>query len=303
MPIMMDCRLLCAATCAYDILADGVFNPQPPHYPAVNWATQPAVSIGGNPSINACLLGSNADGVILAFRGTLPPTNLNIPPQLRDWLNDFDAQPIVLPPSAGFPQGVMVHEGFWNALETLWPQITPALRALIEKNPEAKLYVTGHSKGAAMAALAAARLSFQEKISAAGVYLYAPPRAGNSAFVSSFPAQIRVVRYEHYLDVVPFVPPNLDHLKIIAQVPGLDEIFKDVSRWDYTPLGTLRYIRQDGTVVGDSAGLSLIREEEIISHALEGGALDIARAHAPWCQGTLSDGGYMLGICPQGVCS
>lgn len=153
-----------------------------------------------------------------------------------------------------------------------------------------------------MAALAAARLFFQESISAAGVFLYAPARAGNSVFVSSFPSQVPVIRYEHYLDVVPFLPPNLHHPNVIARIPPLDEIFKNISPWDYTPLGRLQYIQRDGTVVGDSAGLSLKREEEIILRALAGGAIDIARAHGPWCKGTFSDGGYMLGVCPTSVC-
>jgi len=302
MPTTIDCRLLCAATCAYDILADGTFTPRGPHYPAVGWVADPAVYFAPKAPINACLIGTNqADGIILAFRGTLPPTNLNIPPQVRDWLQDFEAKPVA--PPSGFPPGVMVHEGFWNAVESLWQdQIVPALHALQAANPQAKLYVTGHSKGGAMAALAAARLSFQETINAAGVYLYAPARAGNSLFVSTFPPQIPVVRYEHYLDAVPFLPPNLHHLNVIARIPLLHEIFKNATPWEYTPLGTLQYIQRDGTVVGDSAGLSLKREQEIILHALAGGAVGIARAHGPWCKSTLSDGGYMLGACPTGVC-
>lgn len=301
MPITIDCRLLCAATCAYDILATGPFTPRGPHYPAVGWVADPAVFVASHAPINACLIGTNqADGIILAFRGTLPPTNLNIPPQVRDWLQDFDAKPVAAP--NGFPLGVTVHEGFWNALDSVWQQIVPVLKARQAANPQAKLYVTGHSKGGAMAALAAARLYFQEKISAAGVYIYAPARAGNSAFVSTFPSQIPVVRYEHYLDVVPFLPPNLHHLNVITRIPLLNEIFRNVKPWDYTPLGTLCYIQADGTVVGDSAGLSRKREEEIILHALTGRAADIAQAHGPWCKRILSDGGYMRGVCPTGVC-
>ena len=309
MPITIDCRLLCATTCAYDILADGTFTPRAPHYPAVGWTDPPAVYVAPRAPINACLLGmtctypagGSADAIILAFRGTLPPTNLNIPPQVRDWLQDFHAKPVATP--TVFPAGVMVHEGFWNALGSLWPQIVPVLKALRAANPQAGLYVTGHSKGGAMAALAAARLFFQEAVSATGVYIYGPARAGNSVFVSTFPSQIPVVRYEHYLDVVPFLPPNLRRRSVLAGFTLLHEIFANVARWDYTPLGTLRYIRQDGTVVGDSAGLSVQREKEIVAEALAGGTADIARAHGPWCKRALSDGGYMLGVCPTGVCN
>jgi hypothetical protein len=51
MPIKIDCRLLCAATCAYDILADGSFTLCGPHYPAVGWVTDPAVYVAPNASI------------------------------------------------------------------------------------------------------------------------------------------------------------------------------------------------------------------------------------------------------------
>jgi hypothetical protein len=307
MPITLECCLLCAATCAYDILANGTFTPCKPHYPAVGWTEPPAAYVAPHASINACLLGLKgmtgthpADGIILAFRGTLPPTNLDISPQVRDWLQDFEAEPIA--PPGRFRPGVMVHEGFWNALDSLWPQIVPALQALRAANPQAKLYITGHSKGGAMAGLAAARLFFEEATSAAGVYIYGPARVGNSVFVSTFPPQIPVVRYEHYLDVVPFLPPNLHHRSVFAPNLPLYEIFSNVTQWDYRPLGTLRYIRQDGSVVGDSAGLSADREMEIVVSAAAGGAADIAKAHGPWSRCTLSDGGYMLGVCPTGVC-
>src|SRR5262249_20243484 len=108
-----------------------------------------------------------------------------------------------------------------------------------------------------MSALAAARLYFQKKIRAAGVYLYAAARAGNSALVSTFPPQIPVVRYEHYLDVVPFLPPNVNHPKVIAQIPPLDEIFKHVMTGTTRPSVLCNISNGMATAVGESAGLSL----------------------------------------------
>jgi hypothetical protein len=285
-------------------MADGTFSEQALqyqiHYPAVGWVSEPAVYYAGEDNINACLLGVNqSDGIILAFRGTLPPTNFDVPPQVLDWLQNFEADPIDAP--ASFPAGVQLHEGFWNSVATLWPQIVPALKAIQAANPNAKLYVTGHSKGGGMAAIAAARLIFEEQITAAGVYLYAPPRAGNSTFVSTFPLSVPVQRYEHYLDVVPFVPPNFPHLSIFSKIPFLSKLFPQVKSWDYTPLGTLNYIRQDGTIVPDSPGLARERETEI-ENALKFDAADIAKAHGPWCECTFSDGGYMKGVSPTGLC-
>ncbi len=296
-----DCRLLCAATCAYDITAAGTFTAVSPHYPAVGWKGVPTPYFAGPDNINACLIGTNQeDGIVLAFRGTLPPKNPNLPPQLRDWIQDFLAEPVAEPGS--LPNGMKVHKGFWNAVDFLWPQILPASRNLLANDPQAKLYITGHSKGGAMAAIAAARLFFHEDIRAAGVYMYAAPRVGNSTFVAGFPSAVPVVRYEHYLDIVPLVPPHLHFIEPLAGVPGLDDMFEDAKGWDYTSLGTLRYIKQDGTVVGDNPSLQLVHAGEILAKAVLGHWLKIAKAHGPWCPGTLSDGGYIRGVCPPGLC-
>jgi hypothetical protein len=296
-----DCRLLCAATCAYDITDSGAFAAVSPHYPAVRWKSVPSPCFAGPDNINACLIGTNQeDGIVLAFRGTLPPTNLNIPPQVRDWMQDFLAEPVLEP--GNFPNGMMVHKGFWNAVDSLWPQLPQALQDLLASDPLPKLYITGHSKGGAMAAITAARLFFEENIVASGVYLYAAPRAGNSTFVSGFPSTVPVVRYEHYLDVVPLVPPNPQLIELFAEVPVLGDLFGKAKGWDYTSLGTLRYIKQDGTVVGDNPRLHLVRGGEILAQAVSGHWVDIARAHGPWCRGILSDGGYMRGVCPTGLC-
>jgi len=298
---MADCRLLCAATCAYDISASGTFTAVSPHYSAVGWKGAPTFFFAGPGNINACLIGTNQeDSIVLAFRGTLPPTSFNIPPQVRDWMQDFLVEPVVEPGS--LPNGMKVHGGFWNAVDSLWPQMLQALRVLLASDVQRKLYITGHSKGGAMGAIAAARLFFEEKIVAAGLYMYAAPRAGNSIFVSGFPATVPVVRYEHYLDLVPLVPPDLEFIELLAAVPVLGLLFGKAKGWDYASLGALRYIQQDGTVVGDDPRLHVVRGGEILAKVMSGRWLEIARAHGPWCPGTLSDGGYMRGVCPTGLC-
>ncbi|HWU36330.1 MAG TPA: lipase family protein, partial [Candidatus Acidoferrum sp.] len=287
----IDCRLLCASTCAYDIASAGTFTPNPPHYPAVGWTAPPAVYFAGPDNIDACLIGANeSDGLILAFRGTLPPITLDVPPQLLDWAQDiFLARPVAQP--GILPADMMVHEGFANAVDSLWPQIVPALRDLQVANPESKLYITGHSKGGAMAPIAAARLFFQEGIGAAGVYTYAPARAGNSAFVAGFPDAVPVLRYEYHNDIVPLLPPDPSFIEIAHRLPLLGELLEVAADWDYASLGTLRYFREDGSITGDSPFLPAIRAAEIVAKMVAGDFGDIAKDHAPWCRGPLSNGG------------
>jgi hypothetical protein len=294
-----ECRLLCASTCAYDIEASGVPD-KPPHYPAVGWTTVPSVYSADTEKINACLVGTNQDdGVILAFRGTLLPGR-HLWLTAEDWANDFRVRPVAKP--GILPPGMMVHKGFWDAVDSLWSQLVPAVRDLLGANPHSKLYITGHSKGGAMAAIAAARLFFQEDIRATGVFLYASARAGNSKFVSGFPAEVPAVRYEYQGDIVPLSPPNLEFISVAARAPLLRDLLKEAKDWDYTSLGELRFIKKDGTIVGQDPSLAETHAREIIELLVPGGLVALARAHGPWCKSSICDGGYMLGVCPTGLC-
>lgn len=97
---------------------------------------------------------------------------------------------------------VSVHEGFMEALDSVWFKIEKELDAL--KLP---VFFTGHSLGAALATLAAARRLLQKSPKA--VYTFGSPRVGNSAFVASLSsiasAIHRVVDDE---DIVTTLPPT-----------------------------------------------------------------------------------------------
>ena len=77
MATSLECRLLCASVTAYSITNDGPITPHPPPYfDAAQFVDTPPVGfVGGNEAINACLVGTTIDGVVVAFRGTLPPAS------------------------------------------------------------------------------------------------------------------------------------------------------------------------------------------------------------------------------------
>lgn len=128
-------------------------------------------------------------GCVLAFRGTV--TEWEARPLLSwvDWCNDFHAE---LVKSPGMPG--RVHAGFLSTLTNLWPLIEPQLPA------SGPVYVTGHSKGGAVAQLAAVYLRERNP----AVVTFAAPRAGNVAFSLEYPAGC--VRYEKVGDIVPMLP-------------------------------------------------------------------------------------------------
>jgi hypothetical protein len=119
---------------------------------------------------------------VLAFRGTEPddPTDLGA---------DAD---LVLVELAG---GGRVHRGFAHALDVVWSSIAPAIPA------GGRVLVTGHSLGAALATLAAPR------VSGARLFTFGSPRVGDAAFAAR-PDHPPHQRWVDCADLVTRIPPE-----------------------------------------------------------------------------------------------
>ncbi len=131
----LQCRLMCASASAYGIdPATGVFTPPEPYYDGAGYQATPVAIVGGTKKIDAALVGTTTDGVVVAFRGTIPPGwTIN---SLLDWLQDFMAEPKAV---SGLPGEV--HTGFYDAVNAIWSEVQAAVGT-----PSLPLYITGHSK-------------------------------------------------------------------------------------------------------------------------------------------------------------
>ncbi|MGA8146568.1 MAG: hypothetical protein WB870_03210 [Gallionellaceae bacterium] len=87
-----------------------------------------------------------------------------------------------------------VHAGFREALDSVWSEIDLAPARL-----KCQIFFTGHSMGAALATLAAARHA------PSPVYTFGSPRVGNQAFVDSL-RTVPIYRTVDDQDVVTTVP-------------------------------------------------------------------------------------------------
>jgi|SRR5579862_3411424 len=100
-----------------------------------------------------------------------------------------------------------IHVGFAAALDVVWPDIVAALR---QHGPVDRLIVTGHSLGAALAALCARRLLAELATGQPAIYTFGMPRAGSAEFADPFNQALgdRTYRFVHGADIVPRVPPS-----------------------------------------------------------------------------------------------
>jgi hypothetical protein len=143
---------------------------------------------------------------ILAFRGTEPSNVIN-------WLTDADT---TLRPF----HGGRIHSGFYANVEALWGYIDQKITAAMgSQNGNGHgeglrtLYITGHSLGAAMAVIAAARIFTPEYADwqplVMGVYTFGQPMVGDAEFARQSERRFgpKLFRHVYRHDVVPRLPP------------------------------------------------------------------------------------------------
>jgi hypothetical protein len=292
--LTLQAQLLCASNAAYGITGTGKFAPQQPYYDAIGFGSSPVVLVAGEDDIDACLIGTTPQGVIVAFRGTIPP-DIHDQQSLLDWFSDLTDEPIAVP---GIPG--KIHEGFWEGLNALWePMVAEIKKQMNGAGKPLPLYITGHSKGGAMSSLAAYRLKVEVGIAPAAVYTYAAPHPGDTAFAEQYQQTIlNHVRYEYGNDIVPHLVPDATFIDAMAAIPDIGRFFKGMEQWDYYPVGNLQFIKWDKkTIVNASFEVDAERLLALVKVLLECQFEAIADAHTSAC-----GGGYMSAVCPTGVC-
>jgi len=160
---------------------------------------------GGTQAYLAC----NERFAVLAFRGTEK--------DWRDILSDIKIR------FYRDKSGAKISTGFSEAYALVAKEIAEAVSKLDRRLP---LYITGHSLGGALAAIASTRIRPSDRIAAC--YTYGCPRVGNGEFANQL-WKVPVYRQVHSTDIVPRVP-----------LP-----------FGYRHAGDMRYIKRSGNLIED----------------------------------------------------
>jgi hypothetical protein len=161
-----------------------------------------------------CFVASNDRFAIVAFRGSegrLREGDANPGYIWADWITNFNFWP------EQWNHGSKVHRGFKAALSEVWTDLEDCISDLQKNN--LKIWLTGHSLGAALATLAADRYGNVQ-----GLYTFGSPRVGDRDFKRDF--NVNAHRIVNNSDIVTKVP--------------LSGMFRHV--------GELRFIDSDGVI-------------------------------------------------------
>jgi hypothetical protein len=218
---------------------------------------------GGLLGVDACYVAETASTIILAFRGTLGAGSdfFQDLTSLIDWLNDFNAEPVSAAPAIPYGQ---VHSGFYASVSNLAPAFTLDILGRLIRNKK-KVVLTGYSKGAGMAPLAACLLR-SSGIIVDEVHLYEPPRCGDVNFKLAYdPIFPNTTRYEYQDDLVPHTPPSPFEMALLdssSSVAGiLHALYPDHDSWNYCSVGKLQFVDWENQIRPDSNSVDFIPDD------------------------------------------
>jgi Lipase (class 3) len=260
-------RMFAAARSTY-LIRDGgdSLDPESEDYRTVDWLNGgPHAFVAGLDRIDAGIAGEIDAGVLC----------------------DFDA--LMVPPTA-FSGKFLVHQGFNDALVKLLKAGLPLIETLIGGASDTKpIYVTGHSKGGALANLAAYFCKSNWPSRHVFLTTFAAPRCGDADYQAAFDTLVpHSVRYEAQDDIVPHLPPNIGFKALLNRLPVLRSRLDGLTH-GYASVDTLKFIDWSSKIVGDSPILELHRLANLAGLMIELDFAKIVRDH------TLDAGGVYAG--------
>ena len=204
-----------------------------------------------------CFAASNDKFTVVAFRGSearLREGDSDFGHIFADWMASFNFAP------EPWEKKGHVHRGFKGALDEVWHDLEDHI--LYQQENNRKIWMTGHSLGAALATLAANRYRNVQ-----GLYTYGSPRVGDRLFKVDF--NVNTYRFVNNNDIVAKVPPasmycHVGELKYIDR-DGL--LHEHTNRWGKWSDEIQIQFNQLFTAIGQTRkGFSDVLLEPIVDH-------------------------------------
>lgn len=95
-----------------------------------------------------------------------------------------------------------VHRGFYNAFSKIYPKLKDHLDLT-----ENKIFLTGHSLGAALAVLCSAYFKHKNPV----LVTFGSPRVGTKSFIDYVSKEVLHIRWENAKDIVCYSPAIFEH--------------------------------------------------------------------------------------------
>ncbi|SHM62816.1 Lipase (class 3) [Chitinophaga jiangningensis] len=136
-----------------------------------------------------------------------------------------------------FQDGSNVHSAFYTAITELFPDIWHDRIVMDAIKSKAPIYLTGHSKGGALATLLARMISLKAPGTKLNVYTFGAPRVGDAKFARNYENDKNIdhLRVESFGDLIPHLPLSHDEFT-------LPNSYTDVLIADLAPSASYNYV-------------------------------------------------------------
>lgn len=191
----------------------------------------------------AGFVASSPTDLVIAYRGTVPPTK-GFETQ-KEFFENLGADLQATPRSY---HGHQLHKGFFDSGCAVWEGTVAQVRA---KGAGKRVWLTGHSLGGAIATLMARWLVEEDVTPVQAAYTIAAPHVGDAGYADSYYTMLPLYRFERGNDIVPWLPPSASSL---YHLPGMDMI-ESLQGINWSPAGQLTYLGTDGSVTTNPTGL------------------------------------------------
>ncbi len=190
------------------------------------------IRLNGSKTSVACIA-VLPDKNIVSYMGTKTEFKDEFGESILDWIKNLDTVPVNFSLSdaqlggkisSGIDKtdlGGKVHRGFLSELQAIQEKV---VKTLEENDGRTKpVFITGHSQGGALAALAT-RALLAGDFFVSGTYTFAAPRAGDIDFCNTLPKILPIHRIEFGDDLVPHLPPRLIDSSIANILEGIEKL-------------------------------------------------------------------------------